>query len=327
MMPKFLTLIVSLLLISYGFSRQIEITGVAATVNGKVITKKEVRGILARTVTMLKAKYPRGGEIAEREFKKAQEKALNQLIDNKIILSELEERGASIPDYVVDQEVTRIINDLFDGKEAEFRKSLKESGTTMRSFKETQKENILVQALKSEQFKKDLTPPVPAEIEAQYRKRKNDFRDRTQDKITFSKIFIPAATDDPESTPETQLSLAENLVAALKDGADFGTIATKHSADAYSDEAGQWPEMLRTDLQPTFAELLFESELGAINGPYKDPRGFTIVKVTNKVYGPAPPLSEIKDKMKQEVEAAKYQAKNDKWIKTLKSKAIIDRRM
>ncbi len=103
-------------------ARPIEITGVAATVNGKVVTKKEVRSLLAPTVNLLKTKYPRGGEAAEMEFNKAQDKIVEQLIENKIILSELEERGASIPDFVIDQEINRIVNEFFNGKEAEFRK-------------------------------------------------------------------------------------------------------------------------------------------------------------------------------------------------------------
>lgn len=295
--------------------------------NGKVVTIKEVRGLLAPTISLLKTKYPRGGEAAEMEFKKQQDRVLEQLIENKIIISELEEQGASIPDFVIDQEVKRIINEFFNGKEAEFRKSLTESGTTMRSFKETQREKILVQALKSEQFGQNLAPPTPEELQAQYNKRKLEYRDRTKDKVTFSKIFISMTSDDPDATPESQLNLADKIALNLRNGADFSKTAKDSSADAYADEGGSWPSTLRTDLEPSFSELLFQAPIGKINGPYKDPRGFTIVKVTKKDFGPSPPLSEIKDRLVKEVESEKYNEKYSRWMDTLKKKAIIDRRM
>lgn len=309
------------------FARPIEITGVAATVNGKVVTTKEVRSLLAPTISLIKTKYPRGGEAAENEYKEAQEKVLEQLIENKIILSELEERGAAIPDFVIDQEVNRITNEFFGGSEAKFRQNLVESGSTMRSFRETQREKILVQAIKSEQFGQDVVPPTPEEISAKYRERKSEYRDRTKDKVTFSKIFIPANSGSAESTPEDQLSLAEEIAQKLKSGANFATTAKESSADAYAEDGGAWPETVREDLEPSFAELLFQAPKGQIQGPYKDPRGFTIVKVTDKVYGPSPPLSEIKERMIKEIESEKYDERYMRWIKTLKKKAIIDRRM
>jgi len=303
------------------------ITGVAATVNGKVITRKEVAIMLQPNFTVIRAKYPRWGEQAQKELEEAEEKVLEQLIENKIILSELEDRGASIPDYVVDQEISRIVKNVYGGNEAKFRKTLVESGTTMRSFRESHREKILVQALKSEQFSGQSAPPTPSEISEQYRKRKHDFRKREEDKITFSKIFVPANSGVLGQTADAQLDLAEKIVEDLKDGADFAMTARKFSADAYSDEGGEWPEMLRTDFEPSFAELLFDSPVGQVVGPFKDPRGFTIVKVHNKNYGPSLPMSKVKDRLVKEIESEKYQERYDRWIKTLKKKAIIDRRL
>ncbi len=315
-----------LVMATHVFGQAIEITGVAATVNGRVITKKEVRSLLAPTISILKTKYPRGGEAANMEFKKAQNDVLEQLIENKIILTELEERGASIPEYVIDQEIKRIVNDVFNGSEAAFRQSLNDSSTTMRSFRNAHKEKILVQALKSEQFGGEEAPPSPQEIKEQYALRQVEYRDRTQDKITFSKIFIPIK-DGPDSTPEMQLALAEQVAFNLKRGADFALTAKKYSADAYAEDGGQWPETSRTDFDPSFAELLFQSKVGEISGPFKDPRGFTVVRIDDVNYGPSPALSEVKDRIIKEIESEKYKERYTRWIKTLKRKAIIDRRI
>jgi len=306
---------------------RIPITGLAATVNAQPITRKEVAILLAPRIEVIKAKYPRGGEAAEAEFKKAQNEVLNQLIENKIILSELKHLNADIPDFVVQQEVDRIIKEVYDGKEGEFRKSLVESGSTMRSFKESHKEKILVQSLKQQQFGGRQLPPADEEIKARYQKRKLEFRDRTGDKIIFSKIYIPSRTSEIGSTPQTQLSLAEEVAKDLKNGADFAEMAKKYSLDAYASEGGKWPESARTDFDPSFAELVFESPKGKIAGPFKDPRGFTIVKVHSVKYGPVPPIAEVKDRLVREIQAAKYDERYQKWIEVLKKKAIIDKRL
>ena len=59
----------------------------------------------------------------------------------------------------------------------------------------------------------------------------------------------------------------------------------------------------------------------------KDPAGFTIVKVSKKSYGPSPPLSEVRERMRQEVEIEKRSARYKKWISGLKRNAMIERRI
>ncbi|MDP0492622.1 MAG: SurA N-terminal domain-containing protein [Verrucomicrobiota bacterium JB023] len=310
-------------------AREFEITSIAAKVNGHAITKKEVDTQLAPMRELLKTRFPRQGAIYQRRLKEARDQILEQLINNEIVLSEIEGR-ASIPDYAIDEEIRRIVRENYNGKEAEFRNFLKETNQTMRSFRESQKEKILVQAYRSQQFG-DIPPPTEAEIRAHYNQRKNDMRNRREDKVDFQKIFLIANDRlDPNINPESQLALAERLVLELKGGADFADLAKKYSADAYASEGGLQKDVPRLDLNLAFGEVIFEnSEVGEIVGPLKDPAGFTIVKVLKKDLGPAPPLSdkEVKERMKKEVQIEKRTERYDKWINGLKKNAMIERRI
>ena len=175
---------VSALLLSAALSSAtpVEITRIAATVNGTMITTKEVAFHMAPSASLLQAKYPRRGPQYTKEIKEAQDNVLDKLIENKIVLYELEDRGAALPDHVIDAEVRRIITEVFNGNEAEFRKSLKDSGMTMRSFKESQKEKILIQAFRAQQFN-DVAPATPEEIAKHFAARRLKLRDRSKDKI------------------------------------------------------------------------------------------------------------------------------------------------
>lgn len=308
-------------------AKEFQITSIAAKVNGHAITIKEVDTLLAPRRDVLRTMYPRLGEVYQRRLKEERDKILEQLINNELLLSEVEGK-ANIPDHVVEQEIERIVRENYDGKVEEFEKFLRENNLTRRGFRDQQREQILVQAYRAQQFT-DIAPPTEAEIKAHYQTRKRLLRDRTKDKADFQKIFLRARDPlDPNVNPESQLALAEKLMLELKGGADFAEMAKKHSDGAFASEGGNWPATPRTDLSMSFGDALFEeSEVGDLVGPLKDPAGYTIVKILSVDYGPSPPLSdkEIYGRMKNEVNVEKRTEKYDKWIKSLKEHAMIKR--
>ena len=315
------------ILITSLIAKEFEITAIAAKVNGHAITKKEVETLLAPRRELLQTTYPRQGEIYHSRLKKFRDSILDQLINNELLLSEIQGR-ANIPDHIVDQEIGRIIREQYDGKTEAFNEFLRENGLTRRSFREQQREQILVQAYRSQQFGA-IAPPTNAEIKAKYEKQKLSIRDRTKDTIEFKKIFIVARDRfDPNVTPESQLALADKILLELKGGADFSEMAKKHSNGAFASDGGHWPEEKRTAFSLSFGDVLFEeSKEGDLVGPLKDPAGFTIVKILKINYGPSPPFTdkEIKERMKRAVNIEKRTEKYEKWINELKAHAMIDR--
>ena len=298
----------------------------AATVNGKMISTREVEQQLAPTISSLLAKYPRRGEKFQRAFAEAREEVLEELIEHKLVLSNLEERKLQIPEYIVKQDVERFVRINFDGDEQEFRKYLQSTRMTRREFERSQQEKILVQSFKREQFK-DVAPATESEILSRFKQRAADLRDQTEDKITFRKIYIPAINqENPVATPQEQLALAEKLAEEVRGGADFAATAETHSSGAFADKGGLWQDTLRSDLEVGFADIIFEASKGDIVGPLKDRVGFTIVKIVKISPGPAPALdTEMRERMRKEVEMEKRSARYDEWIKMLKRTAIIRR--
>lgn len=298
----------------------------AATVNGKMITTREVEQQLAPTVSMLLAKYPRRGDKFREAFVEARNEVLDELIEHKLVLSSLEEKNLQIPEYLVKQDVERFIRINFSGNQEEFRKYLKSIRMTRREFEKSQQEKILVQSFKRQQFK-DVAPATDSEIKERYQKRSSDLRDRSKDVITFRKIYIPSIDqDNPVATQEDQLALAEKLAAEVKGGADFSSVAKSHSAGAFADKGGLWEDTLRSDLEVGFADIVFDSPEGTIVGPIKDRVGFTIVQVVKISTGPLPPFdAEMRERMRSEVEIEKRSGRYDEWIKMLKRNAIIRR--
>ncbi len=228
-------------------SGPVEVNSIAAKVNGSVI--------------------PRRGPQFETEFNKAKAGVIQELVDRQIILDEFKQIGASIKPHIIDEEVKRQMRELYNGDEVKFREELKRSRLTMDGYREMTREKMVVQAMRAQQFS-DAPPPLPNEVQQEYNEIKNSLRDVTGDVISFRKIFIPASDPaNPAATPDTQLTLAEDLAKQLADGADFAELAKTYSKDAFAEQGGLQENVPRTDLSPEFAAIIFDAPVGKVTGP------------------------------------------------------------
>ena len=325
MFKRFIATILSLSIFSsLAFAEPVEVNGIAAKVNGQVITKNEVSFLLAPIFAQLSTQFPRRGPEFMKQFDEAQKKVLQELIDRQIILDEFKKLGATINPATIEEEIKRQIQQLYNGDEKRFREELKKSRLTMEGYREMTLEKMVVQAMRAQQFS-DAPPALPNEVQKEYNKIKDTLRDVTQDKISFQKIFIPSSDPaNPAATVETQLALAEELADKINKGADFAETAKTHSKDAFADKGGLQENVPRTDLSPEFAAIIFEAPNDKIVGPLLDPLGFTIIKITNKDLGPAPPLSKVRPMIEERVTRNKTSAQYERWIEARRKRAMIE---
>ena len=305
-------------------SGPIEVNGIAAKVNGRIITKNQVSFMLAPVYAQLATQFPRRGPQFEAKFKEVKTNIVQELIDRQIILDEFKQIGAFIKPNLIDDEIKRQIRELYNGDETKFREELKRSRLTMDGYREMTKDKMVVQAMRAKQFS-DAPPPLPNEIQQEYAEIKSTLRDVTKDVITFQKIFIPAAdAENPLATPDSQLALAEDLAKQISEGKDFAELAKAKSKDAYADSGGLQENVPRTDLSPEFASIIFESPVDKIVGPLLDRQGFTIVKPIKIVLGPSPPLDDkVREMVEQRVSKKKTSAQYDRWIESKRKRAMI----
>ncbi len=317
-------ILITLFSAEFAFAKAVEVNGIAAKVNGRVVTKNEVSFMLAPVFGQLATKFPRRGPEFDRQLKEAQEKVLQELIDRQIILDEFKKLGASIRPNLIDEEIDRQIRELYNGDEKKFREELKKSRLTMDGYREMTREKMVVQAMRAQQFS-DAPPPLPNEIQKEYNSMRDEIRDTSKDKITFRKIFIPASDPGaPLSSPEDQLAIAEGLATKLNNGEDFATLAKQFSKDAFATEGGYQENVPRTDLSAEFASIVFDAEEGRLIGPLLDPRGFTIVKIVKKNLGPAPPLNKVRPMIESRVRRDKTSEQYERWIESRRKRAMID---
>src|SRR5438270_263203 len=98
------------------------VDGIAAVVNGDVITYSQVRSLTSPREKVLRSQLT--GEELNKQLKIVREAALKDLIDRQLIIQSFKKEGFNIPDHVIDQRVDEIIKESFGGDRNTFIKTL-----------------------------------------------------------------------------------------------------------------------------------------------------------------------------------------------------------
>ena len=208
----------------------------------------------------------------------------------------------------------------------EILENLRKSGMNYTEYRDSVRKEITVSAMRGMRYERGI-PPTPDEITEEYAATSSEYRDIMHDRITYSKIFIPAADpEDPMVSPEERYKLAVRLREELDAGRiSFAAAARQYSRDAQAENGGKWPAMRRDELAVEFANVVFAAKPGQMVGPLLDPAGFTIVKVHQKQLAAAPPLTspEVKQKVDDAVRRKKSERRYRQWVDRLRDKAVI----
>ncbi|MDG2400034.1 MAG: SurA N-terminal domain-containing protein [Akkermansiaceae bacterium] len=292
---------------------------IAAKVNGDLITLNELMIKVAPSQSVLMSRYPRRGVAFQKQLNDLKSSILDELIDRAIIFTEFKDRVRSFPDYQIEDEVKRVVQNVYKGDEQLFKKYLKATNLTRDQFKEQQRKELLVQIVRAQQFG-DVAIPKENELRAEYERWSITNRDRTRDIGTYRRIYLHK---NRGSGPFAQLKLAEDIVKKLNNGEDFNDLAKQYSNGSHAEQGGVWKGVPRTDLAMEFGTLLFETNGSKIMGPFEDRIGFNIVQVMERKLGPAKPFEKVREEIQQRVISDKKKSNYQKWMKKMRARAVI----
>ena len=292
---------------------------IAAKVNGDIITLNELMIKVAPSQSVLMSRYPRRGAAFQRQLGELKSSILDELIDRAIIFTEFKDRVRTFPDYQIEDEVKRVVRNVYNGDEQLFKKYLKATNLTRDQFKEQQRKELLVQMVRAQQFG-DVANPKENELREEYDRWSITNRDRAKDLGTYRRIYLHKSRG---GGPFAQLKLAEDIVKKLNNGGNFNDLAKQYSNGSHAEQGGVWRDIPRTDLAMEFGTLLFETNGSEIMGPLEDQIGFNIVQVMERKLGPAKPFLEVRDEVQRRVISDKKKSNYQKWMKKMRARAVI----
>ncbi len=211
--------------------------------------------------------------------------ALNQLIDEEILVQKAHEMKVEVTESEVNRSVDdqlKRIRDQFK-TEDEYRAELKNAGFgTPEEYRRTLYTQFYRRALQQRVFpdlqKTARTKNISdAEIEEAFQKNKDILKNQPAT-VTFRQIIVA-----PKPTPEQKKrarAKADSLLVEIRKGGDFEQIAKRESMDPGSKATGGdlgWNR--RGAMVPEFERMMFALNPGQVSPVFESPFGFHIMRV------------------------------------------------
>ncbi len=296
------------------------VDGVAAIVNNDVITISQVRELVGARERAMREGY-NSPDLADK-IKEMRLGALKDLVDRQLIIQEfrkMQEKGANIPDYVVDDRVQTIIREEFGGDRAAFIRTLQAQGYTLTRFKEIEKEKIIVQAMRQAKIT-DSFVVSPKQIQNFYDKNKSAYTVPEQVKLRM--IVIREGSSDVIGANKRQT--AEEIREKIVGGAEFERMAQMYSEDeTTSDLGGDWGWVERNTLNEDLTKTAFSLKAGETSKVLQIGDSYYILFIEARKNATLKPMAEVREEIERNLMQQERMKAQQRWIDTLRRKAYI----
>ena len=298
------------------------IDGVAAVVNKDVITISQVRELIGSRERSLRESFS-GSQLAAKitEMRAA---ALKDLIDRQLIIQEfkkMQEKGANIPEYVIDDRVQSIIREEFGGDRSAFVRTLQAQGYTMTRFKEVEREKIIVQALRQSKVNENFVVS-PNQIQSYYDKNKSSYALPEQIKLRMIVLREGAGSDVPGTGNKAQT--AAEIRQKLASGAEFARMAEMYSEDDTTrDAGGDWGWIERNTLNEQLTKVAFSLRAGQVSDVVRVGDSYYIMVVDARKNAAVKPMGEVREEIERNLIQQERMKVQNRWLESLRKKAYI----
>ena len=292
------------------------VDGIAAVVNGEVITYSQVRSLSAPQERILRQQYT--GPDLEKKLTELRQMAVKDLIDRRLVIQAFKKESYEIPDHIVDMRVQQIIRESFGGDRNTFVKTLEAQNFTLGEFKEKEMEKIIVGAMRGKNVKRN-SIVSPTKIDDYYRKHRDEFTSKEQIKL---RMIMISGHKDTASAP-AQKELAEEVLGKLAGGAEFEQMAQMYSEDSTKDNGGDWGWIEHKTLAEPLEKFAFNMPVDRISNIIDYAGNYYILKVEDKHGGSTKSLAEVRSDIEKKLLEEEARGIQDRWIASLRAKAYI----
>lgn len=294
-----------------------EFNGIAAKVEGRIITYGEIRREIAPFVSQIQRRA-RTQEEFDRMLNQQGRDVLQSLIDRILIVNEFREAGMQIPRAYVESELNNVIANEFDGNRSRFHQFLQARDLTVRQYREELEERIMVQAMR-QRLRRSLAEVSPERIESFYRENQSQFVKDPEVRLRQI-ILTPRNGESPDEVSD----LAWDLHGLLERGAEFAELAREHSRDEMARQGGDWGWMRKRDLRTELAEVAFQLEEGDFSEPIQVGPSFFILYADEVRSGGLQPLADVRGQIEQLLSEKFSRQVQRRWIERIRENAFIE---
>lgn len=219
---------------------------------------------------------------------------LDSLVVRQLLYNEARAEGITASDADVQRRIAEIKKNFPDAKK--FAEALATQGITEKALADNAKALLSVDRFVAEKFAPGIQVGE-AEVRNFYDTHPNDMKVAERRRVRH--ILIRPEGEDP-AAKEKAKKLAEDLLARIKKGEDFGTLAGQYSADPGSKSSGgEMPPMARGETVPTFDQAAWALGKGETSGVVESPFGFHLIQMIDAIPASTVPYEQVRGRIEQ----------------------------
>lgn len=288
--------------------------GIAAVVNQDVITFSQVRELVG-TQEQAARETLVGTDLTEK-IKAIRLEAINDLIDNQLILQHFKEQKFQLPNHLIEDRIQAVVREEFGGDRSAFIRTLSAQGFTMDRFRQMQTDKMIVGAMRTQMVKSDVLMPESKILEY-YRKNSQQFT--TDEQVKLRMIVVRKSEGDSGS----RRKLIDEVRRKIAGGAPFPDMARMYSDDSTQAEGGDWGWITRTTLNESLTRIAFGLKTGVVSPVIDLGSSFYLMYVEARRNGNTKPLKEVHDEIQKRLIIEERERRQQEWIAKLRKKAFI----
>jgi len=286
---------------------------VVAVVNDEVITQQDVDQLLG----VLYAQYTHAykGEELLKKMEEVKGDILNQMIEDKLVLSRAKELDIRIREEEINDKMESVKGEF--PSEKDFYNMIEMQGITVANLKDRYRDQIMMRKLIDFEVKGRVAV-LPSEIAAYYEGHRKEFKQNKKYKVRH--ILIKAEDDVGF---ELAMVEAQDIYKSIKAGGAFVEFANKYSQGPNKEDGGDMGYIEEGEMLEELDRVIFALNSGDVSEPVRSGLGYHIFKVedieASGYFSFKDAQAQIKDMLLQK----KFKEKLREWLEELMSKAYI----
>lgn len=251
------------------------------------------------------------------EWKKGREGILQELINEKLIESELEKEKISVTETDVDQAIRNILSQAGKTQE-DLNKELTGRDIPLASYRDS----IRLEVARNQFLQKVIYPRIHvSDVDLQEYYKRNAASFRSYGKIRFSQIYI---TQEGLVPGQSAADFAGKLATVLKQGGPFADAVRKYSKGAFVENGGDSGVLDTASLRPDLASILTSLPLNTVSNPIPMGDGFFIFKVVQRDDPKQRSFAEMKEALREKVTSGKVHDEMERYIMEARSRHYVE---
>lgn len=294
------------------------IDGIAATVNGEVITlldlekagKPQVDKELSTTL--------------KRERARAKRDILTSVLDQLIVRTLQIQRAAELRLSVSEAEVSTAIENIMRGNsltEDMLTRALTEQGLTMEAYRAQISEQILFSKLMQQEIRARIAV-TPEEIEAYYQDHEQDYH--RPERIRVRHLLVKVGTEAGEDEFQAAREEINDILAQSREGQNFIDLIRTYSPQTMQGEESLSGWLKRGEFLKELEDVAFSLPVGEVSDPIRSQAGFHLLQVAEKEEASQLAVETVSDSIKESLLREKMKLDHGEWLREMRENAQVE---